>query len=221
MFSDDYPRASRYSEQIDRCENTPQELRKTIEEFVCPSGKSAGNSFDVAYQVVLSIMFGEIDQDVDRDIDSIAQMGANPATDVSRDLSNMFDTTSGDAKYYQRYMSVCQNEQGQSEVINEVIKHYGTVLIHDRVTDYAPNNDSRCKDLAKRKLQAFKQASWEMAGSQMNREYMKGKHEFFGKMKDSYDRLNSKTMILIGQWSTIRDKWHSKTKQTINSKAGK
>ncbi len=86
-----FPRESEYSAQIDECLSTPETRRGNIIDFLCVSGKSGGSDFDVAYQVILDLIFQQIDADAEDYVAGLENSGATPISDVSESIASSFD----------------------------------------------------------------------------------------------------------------------------------
>lgn len=65
----------------------------------------------------------------------------------------------------------------------------------------------------KKKLQAYKQSAWLLGEDAVVKSFKNDKHEYMRKLKDHYEKFLNKWTTYIGQLSTIKDKWPTKTKQ--------
>ncbi len=85
------------------------------------------------------------------------------------------------------------------------------------IAQYLTQNSSlsRCETLVRKKLAAYREAAWIVAGRSAVSAYESGKSQLMRDTHNAFERLAGKMMIFVGQLSVVRDKMPSKTKQVI------
>ena len=198
---------SAYSAQIRQCLATPVAQRKQITDYTCPSGRSAEKPFDVGYQVAVSVEFHKIDQQIEQELDALKDMGAAPLDQKTRWISSRFDATSNERIYLKVYFAACDR------VLPEVVKEFGSVGTMDKTGRFAPGSTSQCRDLALRKLAAYKESAWLLAGNQTNKVHENGLRDFMEKdrkqeehVADIQDTFTRNANDISTAWPTFTPK---------------
>ena len=207
---------SKYTGEIDACIKANKEGKaKTIEAYVCPVGSLKPQQ--IAFQTIMSIEFKKLDDEVKKDLKSIHEWANKDIGQLATNIGDLFDSSKETAKYPSKYAGICN-----SIVMKETALYFEEKGKSSKTTDgITTDNDSNnfvfgqegCRELMKKKLQAYKESAWLLWEGAVVKSFKKDKHEYMRKLKDHYEKFLNKWTTYIGQLGIIKDKWTSKTKK--------
>lgn len=109
---------SKYTSEIDQCIKANAEGKaKSIEDYVCPVGTLKPQQ--IAFQVILSLEFKEIDDKVKKDLQDIHNNTNKDVGQLATNIGDLFDATKSSSEYPKRYTAVCN-----SIVLTEAQKYF-------------------------------------------------------------------------------------------------
>jgi hypothetical protein len=198
----------KYNSQIDECLKKRSEWQeKTITAYVCPGGdfiSLEGRTFvltgvNVAYQVVTSLMFNELDEKVRTYFKTLDTERSKNYASWTEEIRAKFDKANEKSEYPAKYKAICTNE-ATSEIIKWAQWSKSTDAIATNTMIQALNTDTTfnshisdssyaCSILVDRKMIAFSTMAMMIASQSVSKSYQNDKSIYADTLKGAYGRL--------------------------------
>ncbi len=219
MAASDSPK---YASEIDAClDSRNAGTENSITDYVCPTGdfmilnnrqfSLKGDSTNVAYQVVLSKAFNDLDKKVKEYLKILQQKrDKNPAS-WTEDIRMKFEI-----EYPAKYNAICY-----PTLINEVLawakipnprnnnQPYPIVTDSAVATDSLSDTTLACEALVNQKMNAFESVSMMLAAQGVTKSYTNDKSNFMEKVKTKYDGILETWRNYVAALTKATDKWNA------------
>ena len=193
LLNTSYSEGSKYDSQIIQCiEENKWWDPLSIENFVCISSK---NNEEIAYQVVLDLMFKEIDNEIENYLFQLEEDKDYCFWEKSQEgyikcLDDIYDKFEELWEYHEKYKELCN-----WKIIEETMKFFWWKTSIAAWKDFIYGNEGSCNSLIKTKLSINKYVAINVLKLNKDQVRKDERKEYVQKERIKYDNLLEQIMI--------------------------
>lgn len=164
------------------------------------------DNINVAYQVVVSKKFNELDKTVKAFFDEIDKnRSKNPASWIT-EMANRFDNSTPNAEFPKLYLNYCTTG-AKADVISWANSRKVPVSTDSFFTSHISDSSDPCSDLVARKMAAYKNLGMMIASQSITRSFTNDKKAFLDVTKSAYLRVLETWRLYTASLTKAVGKW--------------